>query len=233
MKTLQRFGAAILASMLLAGVVYLGVLSGRDNRLVVWFGIASAIIAPVGLALFGYALARSDGELIQRLAKVPEIERLVAEARTQEEKVRVLAAEESRLLEVIRLESRRQAGRDRIESLERDGLRIVQELDGLAEEMRLIDASVGESIASKEIERLRQRVRARERGDVTLRLGTRTYRIDRDITKALPIGLGNITLAYFRLFERLQQHITKTDRVRSVAKSDHSEPLSGPGELRS
>lgn len=213
MKILGRIGAAVLALMLLAAVVYLGIRSGQDNKFVVWFGIASAIVAPIGLTLFGYVFARSEGELIQRLSKVPEIERLIAEAKTQEEKVRVLAAEELRLVDVIRLESRRQAGRDRIESLERDGLRIVQELDGLAEEMRLIEVSIGESIASKEIERLRQRVRAHERGDVTLRIGTRTYRIDRDIIKAVPLGFGNIALAYFRVFERLQQHFSKAAQL--------------------
>ncbi|HTC95967.1 MAG TPA: hypothetical protein VK699_21175 [Terriglobales bacterium] len=205
MKVLLRLSAALLALVLLAGVVYLGILSGRDNKFVVWFGIASAIVAPVGLALLGYALTRSNSELIQRLAQVPEIEHLVAEAKTQEEKVRVLEAEEARLVEIIQLESRRQAARDRTESLERDGVRIIQELDSLAEEMRFIDNSIGKSIASEEIERLRQRVRARERGDVILRFGTRTYAIDHDIITALPFGTGNIILVYLRLLERFQQ----------------------------
>lgn len=205
MKVLHRLGAGFLAITLLAGVVYLGILSGRNNKLVLWFGIASAIVAPVGLALFSYAFSRSDSELIQRLAAVPEIERLMAEARTHEEKVRVLEAEEARLVEIIRLESRRQAARDRTESLERDALRIIQELDSLADEMRITDVSIGNSIASEEIERLRQRVRARERGDVVWRLGTRTYSIDRDIIKALPFGMGNLTLAYLRLLERIQK----------------------------
>jgi hypothetical protein len=204
MKIFSRLGAALLALALLAGVVYLGVLSGRDSKFVVWFGIASAIAAPIGLTLFGYALSRSEHELIQRLAAVPEIERLVAEAKTHEDKVRVLEAEEKRLVEIIRLESRRQAVRDRTESLEQDARRIILELDGLAEEKRMIDGSVGKSIASEEIERLRQRVRARERGDVMWHLGTRTYRIDRDIIKALPFGMGNITLAYLRVLERIQ-----------------------------
>src|SRR6266853_522504 len=205
MKVLSRLGAGFLAIALLSGVVYLGILSGRNTKLVVWFGIASAIVAPVGLALFSYAFSRSDHELIQRLAAVPEIERLMAEARTHEEKVRVLEAEEARLVEIIQLESRRQAARDRTESLERDALRIVQELDSLTDEMRIIDVSIGNSIASEEIERLRQRVRARERGDVVWRLGTRTYRIDRDIIKALPFGMGNLNLAYLRLLERVQE----------------------------
>jgi hypothetical protein len=101
---------------LLAGVVYLGVRSGTDPRFVVWFGIASAIAAPVGLSLFGFAFRGSDAELVERLAKVPEIERLVAEAKTQEEKVRLLEEERARLLDVIRTEARRQAIQDRLSS---------------------------------------------------------------------------------------------------------------------
>ena len=104
MKLLKRIAAASLAFGLLAGVVHLGILSGRDNSFVVWFGIASAIVAPIGLALFGYALSPADRDLVQRLAKVPEIERLVEQAKTQEEKVRALEAEEARLAEVIRLD---------------------------------------------------------------------------------------------------------------------------------
>lgn len=207
MKILLRFGAGLLALALLAGVVYLGVLSGHEPKYVVWFGIASAIIAPVGLSLFAYSLKRSDVDAIQRLAKVPEIERLVAEANTYEEKVRVLAAEQARLEDVIRLESRRQAVRDRIDSLERDGLRIVLELDSLSQEMQAIDNASEMSVAHEEIERLRERVRARDRGDVVLHIGSRAYHVDRDIIKALPFGMGNIALAYFRILEKLLQGV--------------------------
>jgi hypothetical protein len=170
MKILLRVLAAVCALALLGGVIYLGVLSGRNSKFVVWFGIAAAIAAPVGLTLLGYSLTRSNSDVIQRLAQVPEIERLVAEAKTQEEKVRLLQTEAKRMAETIKLESRRQAARDRIESLERDAVRIIQELDGLDKEIGLIDQPAGDSIINAEIKRLRERVRARERGDVILRL---------------------------------------------------------------
>lgn len=201
MKLLLRIGATILALAILAGVVQLGILSGVSPEYVVWFGIASAIAAPVGLSLLSYALAHSDSDLIQQLAKVPEIERLVAEAKTQEEKARVLQAEQTRLAEVIRFESRRQATKDRIESLERDAVRILGELDNLDAEARSLEEAIGQSVVSEEIARLRERVRSRDRGDIQLRFGAKVYRIDRDIIKALPFGLGNIVLAYLRFVE--------------------------------
>lgn len=207
MVSLRKIIAALLATGLITGTICLGIRSGKDNRFVVWFGIASATAAPVGLALFGYAISRTDGKLIQRLAKVPEIERLIEQAKSQEEKLRVLEAEHVRLAEIVKFESRRQAALDRIDNLERDAIRILAELDSLNEELRLLDEQIGESSASEEIRRLRERVKAREDGDVILRLGTRVYRIDRDIIKALPFGLGNPLLAYFRIAESLEKSL--------------------------
>lgn len=202
---IRKIISALIATGLITGTVYLGIQSGKDNRFVIWFGIASATAAPVGLNLFSYAISRSDRKIIQQLAKVPEIERLIEEAKTQEEKIQVLEAERSRLAEIVKIESRRQAALDRIDSLERDAVRILTELENLDRELILIDEQVGESAISEEIRRLRERIKAREDGDVILRLGSRVYRIDRDIIKALPFGLGNPFIAYFRIAERLEK----------------------------
>jgi predicted XRE-type DNA-binding protein len=202
---IRKIISALIATGLVTGTVYLGIQSGKDNRFVVWFGIASATAAPVGLALFGYAISRSDDEIIQRLSKVPEIERLIEQAKTQEEKIQVLEVERSRLAEIVKIESRRQAALDRIDSLERDAVRILAELENLDRELILIDQQVGESAISEEIRRLRERVKAREDGDVILRIGSRVYSIDRDIIKALPFGLGNPLIAYFRIAAKLEK----------------------------
>lgn len=226
MRILMKLSAAVFALALLGGVIYLGILSGKDNKFVVWFGIASAIVAPLGLALFGYAISPSNRDLIQRLSKVPEIERLVQEAKTHEEKVRVLEAERERLAEIVRLESRRQAIRDRNESLERDAMRILEELDSLDEELKLLDEQIGESAASEEIRRLRDRLKAREEGDVILRLGSKVYRIDRDIIKATPFGLGTVLLACSRLFEQFSKS-RRDQRKRQTAAAPPPKEAAG------
>lgn len=207
MSLIRKIFAAFIATGLITGTVYLGIRSGNDNRFVVWFGIASATAAPIGLALFGYAISRSDDEIIQQLAKVPEIERLIEQAKTQEEKIQVLEAERSRLAEIVKIESRRQATLDRIDNLERDAVRILAELENLDRELILIDEQVGQSSISEEIRRLRERVKAREDGDIILRIGSRVYRIDRDIIKALPFGFGNPLIAYFRIAEKLEKAV--------------------------
>ncbi len=91
---------------------------------------------------------------------------------------------------------------------------MIQELDALSDELRSLDDAVGKSVASEEIQRLRERVRAREQGDMVIRIGMRTYRIDRDIVKAFPFGMGNFMLAYFRLFNRLQRILRNRKAVK-------------------
>ena len=86
---------------------------------------------------------------------------------------------------------------DSIKSLEGDATRILAELENLDRELILIDEQVGESAISEEIRRLRERIKAREDGDVILQLGSRFYRIDRNIIKALPFGSGYLLIAYF------------------------------------
>lgn len=201
----RKIISVLIATGLITGTVYLGIQSGKDNRFLIGLGIASATAAPVGLNLFTYAFSRSDREIIQQLAKVPEIERLIQQAKTQEEKIQVLEAERSRLAEIVKIESWRQAALDRINSLEGDAVRILGELENLDRELILIDEQVGESAISEEIRRLRERIKAREDGDLILQLGSRLYRIDRDIIEALPFGLGYPLIAYFRSAEKLKR----------------------------
>jgi hypothetical protein len=47
LNMINRLSAMLVAIGLLAGVIYLGILSGQDSKFVVWFGIASAIAAPI------------------------------------------------------------------------------------------------------------------------------------------------------------------------------------------
>ena len=61
------------------------------------------------------------------------------EARTQEEKIQLLEEERLRLADIVPFESRRQAILDRIDSLERDATRILDELAFLDKEAVIID----------------------------------------------------------------------------------------------
>ena len=80
----KKVFSLIVGIFFIGATILLGIQSGKDSRFVVWFGLASAIAAPLGLAQIASIFNRWDSEIITRLAKVPEIERLVNEARTQE-----------------------------------------------------------------------------------------------------------------------------------------------------
>lgn len=207
---LKRIAAGLLGLGSIAGVVYLGFLSGQNPAFVVWFGIASAVLAPVGLALAGYALTPGDHDVIQRLARVPEIERLVKEAKTVEEKIRLLEAERARLADVVQLEGRRQAIKDRRDSLEHDAVRALDELKALDEEERLLGEKIHESPGHNAIQELHERLKARQSQDPVFRIGSRIYRIHRDLILGItPFGLGRVILAYLRFLETLNERRRK------------------------
>jgi hypothetical protein len=207
---LKRLLAGLLGIAFIAGVVYLGFLSGRDPAFVIWFGIASAVLAPIGLALAGYAMTPGNQDVIQRLARVPEIERLVEEAKTAEERVRLLEAERARLIDVVQLESRRRAIKDRKESLERDAVRALDELRALDEEERTLGEKIQASPVQEAIQQLHERVKARQSGDPVLRIGSRSYRIHRDLILGItPFGLGRVILAYLRFLESVAERRRK------------------------
>ena len=151
MIALRKAFSLIMGIFLIGATILLGIQSGKDSRFVVWFGLASAIAAPLGLAQLASIFNRWDSEIITRLAKVPEIEKLVNEARTQEEKIQLLEEERLRLADIVRFESRRQAILDRIDSLERDATRILDELAFLDKEVVIFDENAGKSPASSEI----------------------------------------------------------------------------------
>lgn len=198
---MKRLLAVALGAVLLAVPTYIGYLSQTDKRLIWWFGISSAILVQLGLKLFGYAF-RSDETLVRKLARVPEIGTLMKQAQSQEERVKILANERASLEEIVRTESQRLALADRIDSLETDASRILGELRALDKVASELGQSSGQSAVSDEIRRLRERIEARERGDVVVNFGGQTYRIDQSIVMAIPI-IGDMLLGYCFLVERM------------------------------
>ena len=219
---LKRLAAFALAFVFIVAVIYLGWLSSKDAWYVPWFGIAAALVAPLGLALLGFAVRGSNSDVIQRLAKVPEIERLASEANSYEERIGALEVERARLAEIVQFESKRQFIRDRINSLESDGRRIIEELDVLDRELASLGEQAANSPARDEINRLRERVCARERGDVFLTLRGSTLRIDSHALKELPLGIGNVTLWQLRILAMLLDMIEALHSRNKKEKNKHA-----------
>lgn len=194
-----RFFQVAIGLLLFAAVIYLGFLASSDSRFVIWFGLAAALLAPGGIALISYAVTARSRQTLSQLSKVPEIEKLINEAESQEEKVRLLEQERERLVEAIELESRKQALDLRKDSLEKNAIDILNELEAIDTELNSLDVDIASSPARDAVRRLNERLSARQRGDVVLRLGSRYYSINRDIVLGMP--MGRFLMFYLRIIE--------------------------------
>ncbi|MCE5182857.1 MAG: hypothetical protein LLG15_13795 [Betaproteobacteria bacterium] len=203
----KRLSLLILGAALLAGVVYLGFLSGSNSTLLVWFGIASAIGAPAGIAAIGAAFKPENNEILERLAKVPEIEKLINEAKSQEEKVRALEAERQQLSELVKFESLRQSLLARREIIEEESVRQLKVLDDIDEELKQLDIQVEASGLSEQIEVLRNRVKLQDRDSITLFLAGRRHVINVRGLRTNP--LGETILGYLMLLQELSRLLNR------------------------
>lgn len=189
--------------LLLSGVSWLGYLSGSDPKIIPWFGIAAAIAAPLGLTALAYGIKGRKEKVLDDLKKVPEIQRLIVEAKTREEQLRILEAEHNKLSSIIASESRRQTLESRRVSIEDEARRLVQEADAIDKELLLLNNNAEKGLISRaSIEELSKLIRARTKGDIILRFGSRNFIIERDLFLAIPGG------SFFYNYMRLLQYIS-------------------------
>lgn len=193
--------------VLCAGVVYLGIHANENSLYLIAFGIASALIAPVGLSAIGYAFKRDNDRILEKLSRVPELERLASEAKSHEEKIKRLEEERQRLLEIVKFEAQKASLVDKKELLEADAQRILSELDTVDSSLAKLDVDFNPDISSKEVVELYERLKARQRGDIVLRIGKQYFRFSRLTFERLPFG--SMAWHYFKLFEWLLSEVLK------------------------
>lgn len=126
----------------------------------VWFGLACAILVPSALSSFGYAFKKEEG--IEELKKKIERERLINEAETLEEKIKLLGKEKSHLNDIIKAESRRLMLLNRRESLDREVERISNEYKIIGKELLNSDEKVADSPAQQELQKIRKELSKRK-----------------------------------------------------------------------
>lgn len=202
----------IVTGLILIGVViYLGIKTTEDTSLVVWFGLASAIIAPIGLAMIGYGFRTDELKLFQELSKVPEIGNLIEKAKTQEEQIALLEQERKRLSQIIQVEARRQTLLSTKENLENDIDKVVKAYNATTEELKLIDHQIEESPAVKEMKKIQNRINERSRGKIiVLKLWNKEFVIpERKIIGDSPLDI--FLLLSLRSLEKLQMKFIKTN----------------------
>ena len=202
---LKRLFSFLLGIALVASVIFLG-LEARDNQsFVVWFGLAAAILTPAGFAAVGYAFTTGERKLLERLSKVPEIQNLINEAKSQEEKIRLLEQERSRLIEIVQLEARKQALATRKESLEEDGVRILEELEVVDKELNSIQTTVQSTPVTQELAKLQERLQAWRNKDIIISFGPKEFILKRERFYSFPFG--GLIYEYFRFGEFISEKV--------------------------
>ena len=201
-----RFLIAIVGFGLIGLVVWLGFAANSDNSFVIWFGLAAAILAPTGIAAVSYTFSSDSRQTLAKLEKVPEIQKLISAAQSQEEKIQLLEQEKEQLITAIEIESRKHALQARLADLEASSFEMLNELQAVDKELQEIDSEIENSKAAEIVENLNNRLSARRRGDIVLRLGNRSLTLNRNLILSLP--LGRFLLFYLQYIESIQKKST-------------------------
>jgi hypothetical protein len=201
----------LLGLLLLAIVVWLGINSAKDSSFIVWFGLSSAILAPLALASIGYAFKPDERKIYQdlsKVAKIAQIDELIEKAQTLEEKVELLKQERAHLTDIVKVEARRQMLVNSKKLLEKEIERISKEYSAIEEEIKLLDIRIEDSPAREELERIRKKIKQRKKGDIAvIRFGKREFSFDLHYDLLFPLG-GMVSLI-LKLIEFLQNKFRK------------------------
>lgn len=155
------------------------------------FGIGSAIAVPLGVGLITYALGEKQREAIRKLTSIPEIGELIEKADTQEQKIAILRKEYDKLQATIQSESVRLSLKTRKDDLEKDANRIFEELDYIEGELTHFSEDEIAGVPTAEVNKLRERIRAKRKGDIVIRIGKSQFVFEREQILHTPVfGYG-------------------------------------------
>lgn len=180
MKNMKKI-IFILVGIALIGVdIWLYFKAEKDQGIfLLLFGIGSAIAVPIGVELITYVFDEKQREVFKKLTKVPEIEELIERAETQEQKVEILKDEYAKLEAIIQSESERLSLITRKEQIEKNAKSLLEELNVIESELQAFEGTV-KGVSVEEVNKLRERIQANERGDVVFRLGGSQFVIARE-----------------------------------------------------
>lgn len=181
----------VLALLLLILVVILHYLVTKGKISIDVYTLGIAISIPFAILFLQFGRSIKAESTINELSKVPQIEKMIDEAKTKEEKIKVLEEEKEKLLEYIEIESKRMFLIKRLEDIDerlKDGYKplipLLNEIDILENELKQINDSYSSSISLKEIAKIRDRIEAKREGKLFLKIGKREFEINTKILGA-------------------------------------------------
>jgi len=200
---IKKIGFVLIGVAFLSLATWLGILSVENPAIVPWFGIASLLLGPSGFAFIGYAFKSDDDVILKKLSKIPQIEKLFEEAKSQEQKIEALEEERIRLTEIIQYEARRQTLESKKETLESEGVRLLQSLKSVGDELSRLEVEVIESGKEDDIDLLRTRLRESKKEEIAFYIGSKEYVFDSGKLRNNP--MGEVLLGYLMLLSAIQK----------------------------
>ena len=200
---MKRIFLILTGFLLLSGVFYLGVLTTNDAWLVPWFGIAAALVSPLGFSLVSFGMNFGANSALRKLSKVPEIESLVEKARTQQEKIDALMYEREKLEDVVRYEIKQATLLERKTALSQQAGNILAGIDAVEREIEDFEGVEAAADEDPVIHRLREKVRYARSGDVVIKYSGGAIVFDSEKIRKMP--LGSMILPYIYLAEWLSK----------------------------
>lgn len=180
MKNLKKIIFILIGIALIGVDIWLYFKAEKDQGIfLLLFGIGSAIAVPIGVELITYVFDEKQREVFKKLTKVSEIEELIERAETQEQKVEILKDQYAKLEAIIQSESERLSLITRKEQIEKNAKSLLEELNVIESELQAFEGTV-KGVSVEEVNKLRERIQANERGDVVFRLGGSQFVIERE-----------------------------------------------------
>lgn len=92
-----------------AGIVFAGYYSTDHSHFVVWFGVITALAAPLAFEFLSYPFKSRNNQILKDLSKVAQLESLIIKAKDTETRIRLLEEQQKDLDKLIAYESKRRS----------------------------------------------------------------------------------------------------------------------------
>ena len=196
----------LIGIMLILSVVFLGYKSAENNAFVVPFGLACALIAPIGISCISNVFNIGNNDTLKKLLKVPQIDELIQKAETQEEKIKLLEDERKQLSNIVKYETLKYAALERRKYLENEAKNILKEYEKVEREIQQLNLEKREErLSNKVIDELYRKLEDRENYQNTELLLL-------SIFDAMPIRIPFLSSIVLVSYNMIKQSLNKRKR---------------------
>jgi hypothetical protein len=195
----------LIGVVLIGLIVYIGNYTTNHPLFITWFGVITAILAPLAFEFLFYPFRVKDKKLIKELAKVPQIEKLLQEANNNETKVKYLKKQELELDKLISYETKRRTLIAEKEIYVLQGEEALKKIEKINEILELLTNEKLEMPES--LKPLLHEIEKIESTDIIYVINNNNFVIKKKYFELFPF-YGHILFEIFKLFAKIANKIT-------------------------